>query len=95
MDATFPVKDQNDFTSLGIDIDDDFVNQCSDQAFLQPDIRVGTRPHCLEVGSQILKRFSAWHHHLTAAVHVLIDAILDLADTLQRLIPASLQFVRH
>ena len=32
---------------------------------------------------------------LTATVHVLVDAVFDLVDTLQRLIPASFQFVRH
>jgi hypothetical protein len=37
--------------------------------------------------------FSGWDHGLTAAVHVLIDPLLDLADTLQRAIPASLQLV--
>jgi hypothetical protein len=26
MNAAFPVNDQNDFTGLGIDVNDDFVN---------------------------------------------------------------------
>ena len=39
MHAAFPVNDQNDLTGLGIGIDDDFVNECSNEAFLQSDIR--------------------------------------------------------
>jgi hypothetical protein len=34
MDAAFPMDDQNDFAGVGIDINDDFVNECSDDAFL-------------------------------------------------------------
>jgi hypothetical protein len=95
MHAAFPVDDQNDLTGLGIGIDDDFVNECSNEAFLQSDIRVRIPPDGLEVRGQILEFFSGWDHGLTAAVHVSIDALLDLADTLQPRIPASLQFIRH
>jgi hypothetical protein len=52
-------------------------------------------PDGLEVRRQILKFVSGGDHGLTAAVHVVIDARLDLADTLQRHIPASLQLVGH
>jgi hypothetical protein len=90
----FPVNDQNDLTaSLGVGIDDDFVNECSNQAFLQSDIRVRIPPDRLEVRGQMLECFSGGNHGLTAAVHVLIDALLDLVDALQGGIPASLQLV--
>ena len=46
MHAAFPVNDQNDLTGLGIGIDDDFVNECSNDAFLQTDIRVRMPPDC-------------------------------------------------
>ena len=95
MHAAFPVNDQNDLTGLGIGIDDDFVNECSNEAFLQSDIRVRIPPDGLEVRCQILEFVSGGDHGLTAAVHVVIDALLDLADTLQRRIPASLQLVGH
>jgi hypothetical protein len=93
MHAAFPVNDENDFTGLGIGIDDDFVNECANEAFLQPDIRVGIPPDGLEVRGQILEGVSGGDRGLMAAVHVLIDARLDLADPLQRRIPASLQLV--
>ena len=95
MHAAFPVNDQNDLAGLGIGIDDDFVNECSNDAFLQSDIRVRIPPDGLEVRGQILQFVSGGDHGLTAAVHVVIDARLDLADTLQRHIPASLQLVGH
>jgi hypothetical protein len=94
MHAAFPMNDQNDLTGCGIGIDDDFVDEGSNEAFLQSDIRVRLPPDGLEVRSQILEFVAGWDHGLTAAVHVSIDALLDLADTLQRRIPASLQFVR-
>ena len=89
------MNDQNDLTGLGIGIDDDFVNECSNKAFLQSDIRVRIRPNGLEVRCQILEFFSGWDHGLTVAMHVLIDALLDLADPLQRRIPTTLQLVGH
>jgi hypothetical protein len=91
--AAFPVDDQNDLTGLGIGIDGDFVNECSNETFLHADVRVRIPPDGLEVRCQILEFVSGWDHRLTAAVHVLIDPLLDLADTLQRAIPASLQLV--
>jgi hypothetical protein len=93
MNRAFPVNDQNDFTGLGIAIDNDFVNECSNEPFLQSDIRVRIPPDRLEVRCQSLEFFSSGDDGLTAAVHVLIDALLDLADTLQGGIPASLQLV--
>ena len=76
MHAAFPVNDQDDLTGLGIGIDDDFVNECSNEAFLQSDIRVRIPPDRLEVRCQMLECFSGGDHGLTAAVHVLIDALL-------------------
>jgi len=93
MHAAFPVNDQDDLTGLGIGIDDDFVNECSNEAFLQSDIRVRISPDGLKVRGQILKFVSGWDQGLTAAVRVLLDALLDFADTLQCGIPASLQLV--
>jgi hypothetical protein len=52
-------------------------------------------PDRLKVPCQILKFSSGWDNDLTAAVNVLSNAFLDLVDTLQRLIPASFQFVRY
>jgi len=95
MNAAFPVNDQNDLTSIGIAINDDFVNECSNEALFQSDVRLRIPPDGLKVRCQTLKFFSGWDHDLTAAVNVLLDAPLDLADTLQRGIPASLQLVRH
>jgi hypothetical protein len=95
MHAAFPMNDQDDLTGLGISIDDDFVDECSNEAFLQSDIRVRIVPDGFEVRCQTLKFFSGGDHRRTAAVHVSIDALLDLVDTLQCLIPAPFQFVRH
>jgi hypothetical protein len=93
VDAAFPVDDQNDLTGRGIGIDDDFVNECSNETFLHADVRVRIPPDGLKVRCQILEFFSGWDHGLTAAVHVLIDPLLDLVDTLQRAVPPSLQLV--
>jgi hypothetical protein len=95
MHAAFPVNDQHDFGGVGRDIHDDFLNECPDEAFLQSDICVGIRPDGLEIRGQGFKRFSSGDHDVTATVHVLVDAVFDLVDTLQRLIPASFQFIRH
>jgi hypothetical protein len=54
----FPMNDEDDFASVSIDIDDDFMDQCSDQAFLQPDISVRTLPDGLKVRRQIFKFLS-------------------------------------
>ena len=77
VDAAFPVNDQDDFTGIGIDIHDDFVNECSNETFLQPDIRVRTSPDRLQVRGQMLECFSGGDHVLTSAVDVLIDARLQ------------------
>ena len=55
MDAAFPVNDENDFTGGRIGIDDDFVNEGANEAFLQPDIRVRTMPHRVQIRRQILE----------------------------------------
>jgi len=93
MHAAFPVNDQDDLTGLGIGIDDDFVNECSNEAFLQSDIACGF----LQTVSRSAARFSnssrVGTRGLTAAVRVLLDALPDFADTLQCGIPASLQLV--
>jgi hypothetical protein len=34
MHPALPMNDQDNFAGLGIDIDDDFVNECSDETFL-------------------------------------------------------------
>jgi hypothetical protein len=94
MHRAFPVNDQNDFTGLGINIHDDFVNECSNEAFLQSDIRVRIAPDGLEVRCQTLAFVSSGDHGRTLAVHVLIAARLDLADALQCGIPAALPLVR-
>jgi hypothetical protein len=95
MHVAFPVNDQNDLTGLGIGVDDNFVNEGSNEAFLQSDIRVRILPDGLQVRGQIFEFFSGWDHGLMVIGHVSIDALLDLADTLQRAIPASLQLVSH
>jgi hypothetical protein len=95
MDTAFPVNHQNDFAGAGIDIHDDFVNECSDEAFLQPDISTRPIPDGLQVRCQILEFFSSGDHGLTSALHMLFDARLDLADMLQGVIPASFQLVCH
>jgi hypothetical protein len=95
MDAALPVNHQNDFAGVGIDINDDFVNECSDEAFLQPDISTRPIPDSLQIRRQVLEFFSGGDHGLTSALYVLFDALLDLADMLQGLIPTSFQLVRH
>ncbi len=55
MDATFPVNDEDDFTRLRIHIDDDFVDQGADQAFLEPDIGMRAPPHGLQVRGQLVE----------------------------------------
>lgn len=55
MHAAFPVNDQDDLTGLGIGIDENFVNQCSNEAFLQSDICARIVPDGLKVRSQIRK----------------------------------------
>jgi hypothetical protein len=67
----------------------------SDEAFLQPDISVGTIPDGLEVRGQTLEFLSGGDDDPPSTLNVLIDAVFDLADALQRLIPAPLQLVDH
>src|SRR3989442_2442811 len=93
MGATLPVNDQDDFTGSRIDIDDDFVDQGSDEAFLQPNISVRTIPDGLKVGGEILEVLSCRNDHLALTLDVLIDTAFDLANTLQRLVPAPLQLL--
>jgi hypothetical protein len=50
-------------------------------------------PDGLQVRCEILEFLSGGNHGLLLALHGLIDAFLDLADTLSRLIPASFQLV--
>jgi hypothetical protein len=54
MDTTSPMDDQDDFTRLGIDIRDDLLNQCADDAFLQAYVRPGVVPDGLQIVCQIL-----------------------------------------
>ena len=89
MHTAFPVNDQHDFAGVGIDIDDDFVNECTNQAFLHADIRRRPMPDGLQIRGEMLKFFAGGHHGPLSALSVLIDALLDLADTLYGLIPAA------
>lgn len=82
MDPAFPVNDENDFARLGIHINNNFLNECAHEAFLQTEIRMRTPPDGLEVRGQTFECFSTWDHDLMAALHVLIDTRLDLADAL-------------
>ena len=52
-----------------------------------------TLPDGLKVRRQIFKFLPAWNDDLRLTLTVLIDLAFDLTDTLQRLIPASLQLV--
>jgi hypothetical protein len=56
---------------------------------------VRTLPDGLKVRRQIFKFLSGRDDDLRLILEVLIDPPFDLTDTLQRLIPASLQFVGH
>ena len=44
----------------GIGIDDDFVNECSNEAFLQSDIRVRIPPSSLEVAARFSNSSPRW-----------------------------------
>ena len=71
------------------------MNEGANEAFLQPDIRVRPMPHRVQVRRQIVEFFGGRDDDLTLTLDVVIDAGFDLADALQRLIPAPLQFVGH
>jgi hypothetical protein len=95
MRPAFPMNDEDDFTGVRIDIDDDFLDQGSDQAFLQPNISVRTFPDGIKVRRQIFKFLSGRDEDLRLILEVLVDPSFNFTDTLQRLIPASLQLVGH
>ncbi len=63
MDATFPVNEEEDFTRLRIHVDDDFVDQGAEQAFLEPHIGMRTLPHGLQVCGQPGKLFARRRRH--------------------------------
>jgi hypothetical protein len=95
MHPALPVNDQDDLAGVGIYIHDDFLNECSNEAFLQSEIGVRTVPDGLQVRGQILELVSGGDYDLTLALDVPVDAVLDFSNMLQRLIPAPFQFVSH
>ena len=95
MDASFPVNDEDDFAGIGVDIHNDFVKECSKKTLLQPDIRVRTSPDHLQVRGEMLECFSGGDDFLPSSVDMLIDAVFNLANPLQGVIPPAFQFVGH
>ena len=58
MDAALPVNDQDDFIGSRVDIDDDFMDQGSDEALLEANIRMRTMPDRLKVCGELLEVLS-------------------------------------
>src|ERR1700680_4343912 len=90
MHASSPMNREDNFTGGRIDVDNHFLDQGSKVPVLQPTVAVRIVPHGLQVRGQLVKLFSRRDHDLTATLDVLFDATFELADTLQRLIPAPL-----
>ena len=90
MHAAFPMNHEEDFTRLRVDVDDHLLDQGADYTFLQPHIRVRAVPRRLQVRRQMFKFLSCGCGTLLWSLEMLCDALLDLIDALQRLVPAPL-----
>ena len=89
------MNDEEDFTRLRIHVHDHFLEQGPDQTLLETYISVRAIPHSLQVGGQIFELLSRGCRDLLLPQEMLIDALFDLVDALQGLVPAPLLFVSH
>src|SRR5215831_10322144 len=93
MSSAFPVDYKIDFAGYRIYICHDFFNQCSNDAFLQTNIRIRVLLHCFQFRSQFQELFLTRYRHILLSLRVLIDPRLQFPDSLQGYIPTSLQFI--
>src|SRR5215467_9763662 len=87
-----PMNDDNHLTCIVIDINNDLLNQSPNDALLQTHVNIRAFPYRLQLVSQLLQLLSRRRHHRALIVHPLRDLTLNSMDTLQRLVPAPLQF---
>jgi hypothetical protein len=84
------MQGENDLPCISIHIHNDLMEQGSQDAFLQTNIRLRTAPHRLQFGCQILKLFPCvWGANIPVSMDMLLDSKLDLSHSLQGLIPAT------
>jgi hypothetical protein len=95
VDASLPVDAEEDCSRLGVHIDDNLLNQGTDNALLQADIGLWSMPQRFQLCRKSLKIFYGRRRALGLLACVLLKALLKRMDVLSRVIPPSLQFVDH
>src|SRR5215469_2543648 len=89
------MNDQNNFSAGAVHIGNNFVNESSDDSFLQPHIGVRVIPHHLELTRQISKFFWLRCGMVASFLEMLGDLGFDRPHALQSLIPTLFQFTGY
>src|SRR5512139_8162 len=94
VNAANPMYEEDDLSSFGIDISDDFLDNGSDDALLQPNIGRWGGPNGLEIGGQRREGCRIDGSRDRGCI-VGGDFAFQLGDASQGLVPADLQFTGH
>ncbi len=88
--AALPVNDEIHLTSIEVDVDDDFLDKCTDDPLLQTQVGIGGIPSAMQIGREapeaILPRRQGLGPNL-----LVVDASFDLVHPLKSRIPATLE----
>src|SRR4051794_38060571 len=93
MDTAFPVNGQDECALVRIYICDNLMDQCPHDAFFQPNIGVGAIPNRFQITGQPLKLVFRRSNECSLLSIVLIDPLLYVLQTSERLIPSPFQLV--
>jgi hypothetical protein len=83
------VNDERNVTSIGIDVDNNFLDEGADDAFLQAQISLGGLPRNDQVSAERPEVISVWLNRLTDPCP--LNARLDLLHRLQSCVPPTFE----
>jgi hypothetical protein len=89
------MDDERDRACRAIDIDEDLLDQRSNDPLFESNIRRRIIPDRLEVGCQRAEGFGRRRGNLPAAGLLFLEPLLQCADVGHRGVPSLLQFIGH
>jgi hypothetical protein len=88
MNTSRPVNDKDDLPALRVNVGDYFANEFAQNAFLQTDVSARITPDHLQISCQPCELLrTRWRGH-RGLTDMLFNSALQLADALERAIPA-------
>src|ERR1051326_626229 len=93
MEPTLPVNHGDNLAGFRVNVDDDLFNQCPDDALLQSNVRLLALPGVSQSRQKTKKPIRPRPSRLHETLSMPANAVLELANLFESLIPSALQFV--